>query len=94
MKMEEIRAQLYEIGDRVALTDFDLGIKIHKLADATFRRKSVRRARTKKSRLTPELKERIIRYAALHPEASYLEISIALGVNTGRISEALAGFKT
>lgn len=93
MRIPEIRGALIDISYQVGTYDGTLARQIRYLANATKRRSPIRRARVKKPKLTWQMKRRIIKYAARHPDASYLEISHALDINTGRISEALRGFR-
>jgi hypothetical protein len=64
------------------------------LAEASFRRPPVRMARRQLSSLNPALEKLIVDYANDNPTASYTVMARHFGVNIGRVSEALAGFKT
>lgn len=57
------------------------------------RRPAVRKTSAKSQPITPELRENILRYAARNPNASQGEMGAVFGVNSGRVSEAMAGFR-
>ncbi len=57
------------------------------------RRPSVRHTPAKCKRVTPEIAERIRAVAEAQPNASMSQIAGRFGVNLGRVSETLAGFR-
>lgn len=93
----EIRARLHELaGEIIKLAPPQsplarYGLELRELADETKRRSPIRRARKRRAPLTEEQELSICNYFMLHPDASYHEASIALNINTARISEVLAG---
>lgn len=88
MKMAEIREELYDLSVSYELP------RLRELADATFRRTPVKRARAKAKKLTEEVKRHIRDVYAEHPDWSNRRIGQQCGVDGGRVSETLAGFRT
>jgi hypothetical protein len=88
MTIPEVRDRLYELGSEIGLPE------LFKLADQLWRRQPGRpRAPVQHRRVTPELKAQIRAFAAEHPEMSEDKIGVRFGVNQGRVSEALFGFR-
>jgi hypothetical protein len=67
--------------------------ELMELADAMRRRRPVKRAEPTSRRMTGELRVAIREYAKAHPEKSQLEIGVHFGVNPGRVSESIRGFR-
>jgi hypothetical protein len=67
--------------------------KLRSLAEETKRRPPVRRSGPRAGAVTPDIQERIRQTAKAHPALSLHEIGVACGVNQGRVSEVLAGFR-
>lgn len=88
MKMAEIREELYALAEEYEIP------RIAELADATFRRPPVKRARARAKKLTEEIKAHIREVYAEHPDWSNRRIGQQCGVDGGRVSETLAGFRT
>jgi len=59
-----------------------------------FRRSAVKTTRAKAQKSTVSLRERIRAYHKAHPEMLNREIGRVFNVDGGRVSEALAGFRT
>ncbi|QEE37961.1 MULTISPECIES: hypothetical protein [unclassified Methylobacterium] len=78
-----LRAKSQEDGDS----------ELASLADELRRRAPVRRAPITSRRMTPQLRGDIRRYASDNPTIPYAEIGRHFGVNGGRVSETLAGFR-
>jgi hypothetical protein len=64
--------------------------RIRRIITHMYRRKPVRMTQPKSPPLTPALKARIRRLAA-RTSASQMQIGLRVGVNSGRVSETLAG---
>lgn len=99
LTIPQIRQRLNELADEIDdLTLFgrsktEIAREIRELADGTKRRFGGRRAKNSQSGLTPALKARIKEIAARNPEANYMTIGTMCGCNSGRVSEALTGFR-
>lgn len=89
----EIRTRLIALGEFIKRNYSDeIGKEIITLAEATKRREAVRTSRPRQE-FTEEKRQEVILYAAQFPDMSYHELSLALDVNTARISETLAGVR-
>jgi len=66
--------------------------QIDQFIEWLWRRKAIRRAPNDSAPVTPALTA-IRAYAKQHPEMTELAIGHEFGVNQGRVSEALAGFR-
>lgn len=78
-------AQPGEVADEIWLLLEFAGYRVHHQ-----RRQHIERA-PQKSRMTKATAERIRRLKRQRPDASLMEIAAAVGVNSGRVSEVLAG---
>lgn len=87
----EIRERLHEIADSIRGFHAPEAAELHELAEETKRRSPVRCAKKRIAPMTDTQVAELKAYAAQMPDASYHELSQALGHNTGRISEVLAG---
>jgi hypothetical protein len=88
MTVPEVRDRLYAMADAYRLPE------LRHLADQLHRRKPARpKARAQSPTMTPALVEAIRLYADIHPGMSEHRIGIVFGVNQGRVSEALSGFR-
>lgn len=90
----EIRGEIHRVAK--GLRDMTMGragaaALLDKLAEETRRRPPVRRAPVKAKRITKELRAQIVVYAHENPAASCQDIGVAFGINSGRVSEILAG---
>lgn len=90
----EIRAEMHRVAK--GLRDMTMGragaaAMLDKLAEETRRRAPVRRAPTKTKRITPELAAAVRQYAYDHPKASFQDIGFLFEINSGRVSEIMAG---
>ena len=92
MRIPEVREQMRRIAEQVdALGLFDIASRLRVLEQELYRRPPVRRAQRRKK--TPPHNE-IRAYAAAHPDLDYQDIARHFGnCDSGRISEALAGFR-
>ncbi|KQS75066.1 hypothetical protein ASG32_08185 [Methylobacterium sp. Leaf361] len=81
--MRRLREKAAESGDA----------ELEQLADELRRRPPVRRAPVTSKKVTPELRIEIHRYATDNPKESYAAIGRRFGVNGGRVSEIMAGFR-
>ncbi len=88
MSIPEVRDRLYELADVLRSAELRM------LADQLWRRPSGRRPVKPKSRtMSGELAERIRAYVAEHPDEPEDRVGDRFGVNQGRVSEALFGFR-
>ena len=92
-RLGEMRELASELGglDRAAVEDWCE--RFEELIEATRRRSPVRVAPKRRRPLTEEEIMRVRVYAKRHPNASQQEIANVFGINPGRVSEALAGFR-
>jgi hypothetical protein len=81
----QIRARMHELADILKCKE------LHELADATKRRKPVRRAPPVHAVVTTKLAQEVRDYAARYPSAHLSEIGLKFDLNQGRVSEILAG---
>lgn len=86
--MAEVRAQLLALADRHPFPDE--AVTLRRLAEATRRKRAVRKAPPSSKPLTPELAVAIRAFAKSVPHYSMSQIGSVFGVNMGRVSEALA----
>lgn len=95
MTIPEIRDALLSIANSLAIkpncADEARGIRM--AVAELWRRPAVKMARVKARPMTPELQARIRTYAAAHPDMPNRDIGRVFGVDGGRVSEALAGFR-
>lgn len=94
MRTPEIRDRLYDLSKAVAVLDPRWGEELRELADGLKRRAPVRCVRARKRKLTEAQVKEVQEYLGAFPDMSYHDISLALNVNTGRISEIAAGRRT
>jgi hypothetical protein len=92
MKIPEVREEMLRIAEEVEDLGFvDIADRLSVLEKELYRRPPVRRAQRRKK--TPPHNE-IRAYAAAHPDLDYQDIARHFGnCDSGRISEALAGFR-
>lgn len=94
MRLPEIRDRLHVLADDLAAAGMaDKAATLRALADETKRRRAVRHTRAKSRPVTTETRDRIHALARANPDWSMIEIGEAVGVNQGRVSEVLAGFR-
>lgn len=67
--------------------------ELAELAEQTRRRAPCRQTPTARKGLDETLAERIRAYAEAHPTTSQHDIANVFGTNSGRVSEALAGYR-
>lgn len=90
MTIPEVRDELRRLA-RDTKTPAKLCERLSRLADELTRRAPTRRARQTSTPLTPTVAAHIRHVARLHPEWSQQRIAETVGVNPGRVSEALRG---
>lgn len=88
MRIPEVRARLREIANETGNEELD------RLADELVRRPPVTAAPVKSRKMTDTLRQQIVQYHQTYPALTQVEIGAAFGVNPGRVSEALAGFRS
>lgn len=92
LTIPEIRAQIVQIADELRLEGrVDLSARLRDLADATYRRSPVRRAKVSSVEVTGEVARKIRAFAEHFPRAPNTVIARVFHVNPGRVSEVLAG---
>ena len=94
MTIPEVRDWLLSIANSCAvkgLVDEARGIRT--AVEELKRRPAVRVSRTKADHSTRKLRAEIRAYAAAHPDMLNREIGQVFNVDSGRVSEALAGFR-
>lgn len=87
MTIPEVRERLLELAREL---DID---ELAYLAEQLKRRPAVKKARPSSAAMTDELREKIRAVAALQPGVSNRTIGNFFNVDSGRVSEALAGFR-
>ena len=87
MRIPEIRQRLRELA-----VEHDLP-ELLTLADELRRRKLDARAPIASKHMNDHLRADIIEYAKSHPDMTQFAIAEKFGVNQGRVSEALHGFR-
>jgi hypothetical protein len=87
MTIPQCRDALVEIASKYGISE------IMPIVKQVHRRRPVRKARARMRSLTPELIAEIRAHAAANPDANYTEVGARFYVNTGSVSEALAGFR-
>jgi hypothetical protein len=99
MKLDEVQAELRVIAYGLKqpllleLPLAEIGKRLDHLADQISRRKAVRKAPPRSRSLTPEMKRQIAEEVRANPDKTYHQIAMRWGVNAGRVSEAVAGFR-
>lgn len=99
MKLPEVRAELMEIAKEVEAYGFNNDwltkkmIRVHQLAKETKRRSPVRVARKTPTHLTLRQKMQILRRVDEEPDTKFDEIGRPYGVDGGRVSEIVAGYR-
>ena len=71
----------------------EIATEVDQLERWLWRRKAIRRAPSDSVTVTPSIRARIRSLAVEHPEWTELRIGHEVGVNQGRVSEVLAGFR-
>lgn len=88
----QIRAEMREMADLYAAAGLqDLADVVREWEGDLYRRSPIRRAPSK-DYVRPD-PDAIRAYADAHPDMTYMDIALAYGCSTGRVSEALAGFR-
>jgi len=90
LTIPECRGLLTIIAREIAPHDKPMARRIRFVIGHMKRRKPVRMTKPRSPPLTPELKARI-RDLARTTDASQMQIGLRVGVNSGRVSETLAG---
>lgn len=87
MKIPDVQNRLRELAHVHGINELST------LADQLSRRRPKHVAPKSSATLTDELADRIRAYKAANPNATYMQTAIRFGVNVGRISEVLRGFR-
>lgn len=88
--MPENKRSIPEIRDRMREIADTHGIgELNDLADEMYRKRAIKRAKTRSAHLTPELAEKIRQYVDSHPNLHQRDVAQHFDVNPGRVSEAL-----
>lgn len=94
LRMPVIAARLNLIADVMEEHGlFALAQQQRWLSDQTYRRKAVRRAPRTATPITREIRTHLKHDALAHPEKTLRDIAKPYGVDGGRASEAVAGFR-
>jgi DNA-binding CsgD family transcriptional regulator len=88
MTIPEIRAEL-----RALAEEYDIP-RLAELAEETKRRPAKRRSPSRLAALTPTEKREVREFVAANDDISYKEIANRFGTSIGRVSEAVAGYRT
>ncbi len=95
MRLPEVRGRLLAIADEMAKQGIgDHAAEIRRLAAETKRRPAIKRATARSRRMTPRLRQELRAAAVAHPHLSNRQIGAMFDVDGGRVSEALAGFRS
>jgi len=87
MSVPEVRERLYELANILGSTE------LRHLAEQLHRRSPARHAPAASRRMTQERAAAIREYAARNPGLTEHQIGVVFGVNQGRVSESLVGFR-
>ena len=90
LTIPECRGRLMVLAREIALTDKVMARRIFRVISHMYRRKPVRVTKPRSPPLTPAIKSRI-RALAATTDDSQMAIGLRVGVNSGRVSETLAG---
>lgn len=95
MKIPEIRKELLDIAGilEAAIGPCDLAARVRGLEKELYRRPPVRKSKPQQRSLTPALRAEIKQYAEAFPDETYMTIGRVFNVNSGRVSEAVAGHR-
>lgn len=94
MKLPDVREELHKLASDLDAAGLGLvGQRLAYLAEQTRRRSPLKRAEPRAKPITDETKKRIRDTAAAHPAWSLREIGRHVGVDQGRVSEVLRGFR-
>lgn len=90
----DVRRDLHDLAN--ALERGEIGrvggaLRVRALANDLHRESPVRKTPPAAAKMTPELADRIRRYAEARPRLSQLAIAVVFRVNQGRVSEAMNG---
>lgn len=95
MRIPDIRAQLHVIAADIEAAGMpDKAQQIRRLADETRRRPPIKKAPAQARKMTDRIANHIRAAAAEHPDWSNRKIGLFCGVDGGRVSEVLAGYRT
>ena len=87
LTIPEVRQRLYHLADVL-----DSG-ELRFLASQLHRRRAGHNGKPASRRMTPELAQAIRTFAQKNPDVTEHAIGVLFGVNQGRVSEALVGFR-
>lgn len=94
-RTKRLQDELWDIGNALdKANQMLLGDRIRNVIEEMDRRTPVRDLSRKISvKCTPEMRERIREYANTNRDLTFVEIAAVFGVNPGRVSESVAGFR-
>lgn len=87
LTIPEVRERLYHLADVLGSDE------LYFLATQLHRRRPGHNGKPASRRMTPELAQAIRDFAAANPDVTEHAIGVRFGVNQGRVSEALVGFR-
>lgn len=87
MRIPEVREELKRLADEHGIP------RLRELAEELYRRPAAKRALPRARMMTDELRQRIREYVATHPTMSNRDVGRHFGVDGGRVSEAVNGFR-
>lgn len=94
MKLPDIRQEMHRIAHDLAVAGLSENAKrLAELAEETRRRPAVKRAPPNARAMTDEVRARIRATYRAHPDWTHRAIGSHCGVDGGRVSEVLAGFR-
>lgn len=94
MTLPEVREAMFELAKKLSdagLTGFASGLT--QLAEETRRRSPIQRAAATARPITPAIRKEVRRTARAHPDWSLRKIGQHCGVDQGRVSEILRGYR-
>lgn len=90
----EIRNDLADLAQQLTMGcigKHKAAARLYELIDDTYRNSPVKKAAATARKMTNEIADEVIDYAAAHPEMSNRQIGRHFGIDGGRVSEALTG---
>lgn len=94
MKLPDVREEMHKLASDLDAAGLGLvGQRLAYLAEQTRRRSPKKRAEPRAKPMTEATKERIRQVAKANPGWANREVALAVGVDGGRVSEVLRGFR-
>lgn len=98
MRLTEVKGRIEGIAAELVANDrrhmLDIAEELRDLAAEIPRRPPVMKAKATSRKMTPEIEEEIGELHRQNPTWSQARIARHVGVNAGRVSETLAGFRS